>query len=87
MLSTRHEIFIEVAGNLSFTKAGEILFISQPAISKQIKALEAFYKTNLFERKGGAIRLTPGGQLLLDRLREAKKIHFNFQNQIAINLY
>ena len=58
MLSTRHEIFIEVAGNLSFTKAGEILFISQPAISKQIKALEAFYKTNLFERKGGAIRLT-----------------------------
>lgn len=82
MLSTRHEIFIEVASNLSFTKAGEILFISQPAISKQIKALEAFYKTNLFERKGGAIRLTPGGQLLLDRLKEAKKI----QNQLEFEL-
>ena len=82
MLSTRHEIFIEVADNLSFTKAGEILFISQPAISKQIKALEAFYKTNLFERKGGSIRLTPGGKLLLDRLKEAKKI----QNQLEFEL-
>ena len=45
MLSTRHEIFIEVASNLSFSRASEVLFISQPAISKHIKALEAFYKT------------------------------------------
>jgi DNA-binding transcriptional LysR family regulator len=82
MLSTRHEIFIEVASNLSFSKAGEILFVSQPAISKHIKALEAFYKTTLFERNGNAIHLTKGGHLLLNRLKEAKKI----QNQLEFEL-
>lgn len=82
MLSTRHEIFIEVATNLSFSKAGEVLFISQPAISKHIKALESFYKTTLFERKGNAIQLSKGGTLLLSRLKEAKKI----QNQLEFEL-
>ncbi len=82
MLSTRHEIFIEVASSLSFTKASEALFISQPAISKHMKALEAFYKTTLFERKGNAIHLSKGGQLLLSRLQEAKKI----QNQLEFEL-
>lgn len=82
MLSARHEIFIEVATNLSFSKAGEILFISQPAISKHIKALEAFYKTTLFERKGNSIQLSKGGSLLLSRLKEAKKI----QNQLEFEL-
>ena len=82
MLSTRHEIFMEVAANLSFSKASEILFISQPAISKHMKALEAFYKTTLFERSGNAIQLTKGGHLLLTRLKEAKKI----QNQLEFEL-
>ncbi len=82
MLSTRHEIFIEVATHLSFTKASEVLFISQPAISKHIKALEAFYKTSLFERIGNAIQLTNVGKLLFTRLKEAKKI----QNQLEFEL-
>jgi len=82
MLSTRHEIFIEVASNLSFTKASEVLFISQPAISKHIKALEAYYKTTLLERKGNAVHLTQGGQLLLNRLKAARKI----QNQLEFEL-
>ncbi len=82
MLSVRHEIFIEVATGLSFSKASEILFISQPAISRHMKELETFYKTTLFERKGNSIRLTQGGQLLLVRLREAKKI----QNQLEFEL-
>ena len=82
MLSTRHEIFIEVATHLSFTKASEVMFISQPAISKHIKALEAFYKTSLFERIGNAIQLTNVGKLLFTRLKEAKKI----QNQLEFEL-
>ncbi len=82
MLSTRHEIFIEAALHLSFSKAGEMLFISQPAISKHIKTLESFYKTTLFERKGNAILLTDGGHILFNRLKEAKKI----QNQLEFEL-
>ena len=84
MLSTRHEIFIEVATQLSFSKAAEVLFISQPAISKHMKALEAFYKTTLFERKGNAIQLTKGGQLLLVRLKEAKKIQNELEFELSI---
>ena len=84
MLSTRHEIFIEVATQLSFSKAAEVLFISQPAISKHMKALEAFYKTTLFERKGNAIQLTKGGQLLLARLKEAKKIQNELEFELSI---
>lgn len=56
--------------------------MSQPAISKHIKALETFYKTPLFERTGNAVRLTKGGLLLLARLKETKKI----QNQLEFEL-
>lgn len=82
MISTRHEVFMEVAANLSFSKASEILFISQPAISKHVKALESFYKTTLFERKGNAIHLSAGGKILFNRLKEAKKI----QNQLDFEI-
>ncbi|MEJ7672104.1 MAG: LysR family transcriptional regulator [Chitinophagaceae bacterium] len=51
MLLQGHEIFIEVAANLSFSKASEILFISQPAISKHIKILEAFIKLRYSKEK------------------------------------
>jgi len=84
MLSTRHEIFMEVASTLSFSKASQILFISQPAISKHMKALEAFYETTLFERKGNSIHLSEGGRLLLTRLKEAKKIQDQLQFELSV---
>ena len=40
MISFSHRVFMEVAANLSFSKAAQTLFITQPAISKHIKALE-----------------------------------------------
>ena len=82
MLSTRHQIFMEVALNGSFSKAGKILFISQPAISKHIKALEDHYKQTFFERKGNNIKLTAAGNLLFQHLKEAKKI----QNRLEFEL-
>ena len=84
MLSIRHEIFMEVAANLSFSRASEVLFISQPAISKHMKALEAFYKTTLFERKGNVIFLSKGGQLLFSRLKEAKKIQDQLEFELSV---
>lgn len=63
---------MEVAKQLSFTKASQVLFISQPAISKHVQQLEVQYKASLFERKGGFITLTESGQLLLDFLMKAK---------------
>lgn len=74
MLSLRHEIFLEVARLLSFTKASQVLYLSQSAISKHIKSLEYFYKTGLFERHGSRISLTPAGQLLYKKLVEATQL-------------
>ena len=83
MLSTRHEIFMEVASNMSFSKASRILFISQPAISKHIKALEDHYKQTLFERKGNNIKLTAAGEILYSHLKEAKKIQGKLEFELS----
>ena len=41
MLSFKHVVFLEAAKLKSFTKASQSLYISQPAISKHIKQIEA----------------------------------------------
>lgn len=83
MLSHKHEIFLEVARLLSFTKASQTLFISQSAISKQIKALEEYYKTGLFERLGNSVVLTPGGKLLYKKLLIAKQLQHELHQEFV----
>lgn len=82
MLSHKHEIFIEVARLLSFTKASQALYISQSTISKQIKSLEEYYKTGLFERLGNSINLTPAGQLLYKKLLVAKQLQHELYEEM-----
>lgn len=66
MLDFRLQVFYAVAKRLNFTKAAADLFISQPAVTKHIKELEAEFKTSLFERNGNKkILLTPAGEMLL----------------------
>lgn len=65
MSDFRLKVFCSVARNLSFTKASQELFVSQPAITKHIQELESLYQTCLFERMGNKIRLTAAGKLLL----------------------
>lgn len=66
MSDFRLKVFTSVAKNLSFTKASQELFISQPAITKHIQELETMYQTRLFERMGNKIILTDAGRLLLE---------------------
>lgn len=82
MLSFKHEVFFEVAQQLSFTKASEVLCISQPAISNHIKQLESEFKANLFERKGNSILLTASGKILLEAVTKAKTI----EKQLAYDM-
>lgn len=82
MLSTSHHVFIEVARQLSFSKAAQTLFMSQPAISNHIKLLEVEYKNALFNRKGNTISLTPSGDILYRHLQEALTI----QRQLVFEL-
>src|SRR5256885_10952090 len=66
MADRRLQVFHAVAKHLSFTKAAETLFMTQPAVTFQIKQLEEHLSTRLFDRAQGRIALTPAGQLALD---------------------
>ena len=66
MADRRLQVFHAVAKQLSFTKAAEVLFMTQPAVTFQVKQLEEHFNTRLFERSHGKISLTPAGELALD---------------------
>ncbi|MCB2408603.1 LysR family transcriptional regulator [Hymenobacter lucidus] len=83
MLSYRHEIFLEVARLLSFTKASQTLFVSQSAVSKHVKALEEEYKIGLFERLGNTVKLTPAGQLLYQKLLLARQLQHELHQEFT----
>ncbi|SNR78727.1 LysR family transcriptional regulator [Actinacidiphila glaucinigra] len=61
--------FTEVADELHFTRAAERLHISQPALSKQIRALEGRLGFSLFHRGSRSVALTAQGEALLPAAR------------------
>jgi LysR family transcriptional regulator, transcriptional activator of the cysJI operon len=61
----RLKVFRAVAEHLSFRKAGEALYLTQPAVTLQIKALEEELGTKLFERSATGVRVTEAGKVLL----------------------
>lgn len=65
-----YKIFYVVATTKSFKKASEELFVSQPAVSKQIKNLESVLDIKLFYRHNKGIELTKEGQLLLEQIEK-----------------
>ncbi len=83
----RLSVFISVARNLNFTRAANELHVSQPAISRHIQELETAYQTQLFERSGGKIRLTPSGEVFLKHAEvimenyKALKLEMNLLNE------
>ncbi|MEV6280908.1 LysR substrate-binding domain-containing protein [Nocardia sp. NPDC051832] len=62
--------FLAVAEQLNFTRAAEGLFVSQPALSKQIRMLEKQLGATLFVRDGRSVQLTAVGEALLPHARQ-----------------
>ena len=62
----RLRVFRIVAEELSFTRAAERLFLTQPAVTMQVKNLEEDLGLRLFDRTGQRIALTPAGEVLHD---------------------
>lgn len=67
------EAFIYAAHTESFSRAGEILFISQPSVSMKIKTLEEEMDVTLFERNGKLIHLSEEGKLFLPYAQKVMK--------------
>lgn len=60
------EAFISVAKHKSFSKAASLIFLSQPAISSQISALEKELNVQLFHRISKEVTLTTNGETFLE---------------------
>ena len=65
-----YKIFYVVATNKSITKAGNILMISQPAVSQGIQNLESALNTTLFIRTKKGVILTSDGEELYKYIKE-----------------
>lgn len=79
----RLQVFYSVAKNLSFTKASQELFVSQPAISKHITKLEDQYQVRFFERQGNKISLTHAGKVMLQHCERI----LNEYNQLSYTIH
>lgn len=59
-------VFYVAARERSHTRAARLLFITQPAVSQNIKALETYLGLSLFSKTGRQRELTPAGRILYD---------------------
>lgn len=89
--------FVAVADLGSFSRASEILYITQPAVTQQIKALEKIVGARLFQRQGGKIVLTEEGQRIYQAakallgdyeslMEEMAKIKKDFKDMLFIGI-
>lgn len=65
------DVFCKVCEQGSFSKAGELLFLSQPTVSAHIQALEKEFSTRLLDRMGKSVLPTPAGLVLYRHARQA----------------
>ena len=75
--------FVVVAEELGFTRASERLYVSQPAISKQIRVLENGLRVRLFDRDRRDVELTAAGAALLPVARELLRVWDEAQRAVS----
>lgn len=81
----RLTVFRKVAEQLSFRKAAEELFLTQPAVSLQIKALEEELGVLLFDRSGSQVKLTATGATLLKYAEQSNSLLREAKLQISLS--
>jgi DNA-binding transcriptional LysR family regulator len=75
-------VFYHAAKHLNFTVAAGELFITQPAVTSQIKSLEAFCNLKLFKKKGRRVYLTDEGKSLYAYAAKIFKYEKEIENTI-----
>lgn len=76
-------VFRTVAEQLSFRKAAEELYLTQPAVSLQIKALEEDLGVQLFDRTGSRIALTEAGKTLLHYAEQVNTLLVRAEHEVS----
>ena len=75
MLSTKLQTVLAVAEHKNFTRAAEMLSMTQPAVSHHIKQLEQEVGAPLFLRSKTGLLLTPQGEIVVSYARRMKALN------------
>ncbi len=76
-------VFCTVAETKSFSKASEIIHLTQPAVSLQIQALEELYETKLFDRSSNTVTLTPAGEVLYKYAKHILGLYASAEKEVG----
>src|SRR5580700_4747651 len=76
-------VFLTVASEKSFSRAGEKLLRTQPAISLSIQRLEAMLGEKLIDRSAKDLLLTDAGKIVLEYARRFESLQSDLENAIA----
>ncbi|MEZ5448750.1 MAG: LysR family transcriptional regulator [Thiolinea sp.] len=82
MSDRRLQVFHAVARLLSFTKAAEVLHMTQPAVTFQIRQLEDQFDTRLFDRTHNRVSLTEAGQIVFEYSEKIFEYYSEMENAI-----
>ncbi len=83
MSDRRLQVFHAVARLLSFTKAAEVLHMTQPAVTFQIRQLEEQFDTRLFDRAHNRVSLTEAGHVAFDYAERIFEQYAEMENAIT----
>lgn len=76
------EIFLMVVRLKSFSKAAKLLYMTQPAISNHIAAMENYYGTKLFNRHSHGVSLTKAGEVAFEYVQKILNLHDLMEKEI-----
>ncbi|MCU7844210.1 MAG: LysR family transcriptional regulator [Candidatus Thiodiazotropha sp. (ex Monitilora ramsayi)] len=82
MADRRLQVFHTVARLLSFTKAAETLHMTQPAVTFQVRQLEEYFNTRLFDRTHNRISLTEAGSRVFEYADRIFDLYADMENSV-----
>lgn len=82
MSDRRLKVFRTVAKLLSFTKAAEALHMTQPAVTFQVRQLEEYFNTRLFDRTHNKVNLTQAGERVAEFAERIFDLYSEMENSV-----
>lgn len=75
------ECFVNLAETLNFSKTAELMYLSQPAVTGQIKSLEKEMGMIFFQRNKRAVKLTPAGEMFYHEMKQILELFYRAVNR------